>query len=130
MSSMKAWASETPGHENLTLVERPIPKPGPGQVLLKMKAASLNYRDTSVVKGAYPAPRLPEVVPCSDGCGEVVAIGSDVTRVQVGDRVAPLFFQDWISGPRRSEPSAPASTAACRNTCVWKKPGSPRSRPT
>jgi len=103
MSSMKAWVSETPGHENLELLERPIPQPGPGQVLLKMKAASLNYRDTAVISGAYPAPRLPAVVPCSDGCGEVVEVGSGVTRVQAGDRVAPLFFQDWISGPRRAE---------------------------
>lgn len=103
MTTTRAWVSEQPGHEQLTLEQRPMPEPGPGQVLLRMRAASLNYRDTVVVKGAYAAPRLPAVVPCSDGCGEVVAIGDGVTRVQVGDRVAPLFFQDWLSGPRKAE---------------------------
>lgn len=103
MTKMHAWVSEQPGHDNLELLERDVPTPGPGQVLLKLKAASLNYRDTAVISGRYPAPRLPAVVPCSDGCGEVVEIGSGVTRVQVGDRVAPLFFQDWISGPRKAE---------------------------
>lgn len=103
MTKMRAWVSEQPGYENLELHERDIPKPGPGQVLVKLRAASLNYRDTAVVSGHYPAPRLPAVVPCSDGCGEVVEIGSDVKRVQVGDRVAPLFFQDWITGPRKAE---------------------------
>lgn len=103
MTTMRAWVSEQPGYDKLELLERSIPKPGPGQVLVKLKAASLNYRDTAVVSGHYPAPRLPAVVPCSDGCGEVVEIGADVKRVQVGDRVAPLFFQDWISGPRKAE---------------------------
>lgn len=103
MTKMRAWVSEKPGYENLELLERDIPKPGPGQVLVKLKAASLNYRDTAVVGGHYPAPRLPAVVPCSDGCGEVIEIGSDIKRVQVGDRVAPLFFQDWINGPRKAE---------------------------
>lgn len=103
MTKMRAWVSEQPGYENLELLERDIPKPGPGQVLVKLKAASLNYRDTAVVGGHYPAPRLPAVVPCSDGCGEVIEIGSDIKRVQVGDRVAPLFFQDWINGPRKAE---------------------------
>jgi NADPH:quinone reductase-like Zn-dependent oxidoreductase len=72
-------------------------------VLLKMKAASLNYRDTIVVKGKYAAPTVRPIVPLSDGCGEVVEIGDGVSRVAVGDRVAPLFFQDWISGPRKGE---------------------------
>ncbi len=103
MATMRAWVSEEPGWENLKLVERDIPKPGPGQVLLKMKAASLNYRDTAVVRGQYAAPRLPAVVPCSDGCGEVVEVGAGVSRVKVGDRVAPLFFQDWLTGPRKGE---------------------------
>lgn len=103
MTKMRAWVSEQPGHEKLELLEREIPKPGRGQVLIKLRAASLNYRDTAVISGRYPAPRLPAVVPCSDGCGEVVEIGADVKRVQVGDRVAPLFFQDWISGPRKAE---------------------------
>jgi NADPH:quinone reductase-like Zn-dependent oxidoreductase len=103
MAKMRVWVSEEPGWENLKIIERDIPTPGPGQVLLKMKAGSLNYRDTAVVKGAYAAPRLPAVVPLSDGCGEVVEIGDGVSRVKVGDRVAPLFFQDWMSGQRKAE---------------------------
>ena len=103
MSTMRVWVSDEAGHENLRIEERPIPAPGPGQVLLRMKAASLNYRDTLVVKNLYAAPTRRPIVPLSDGCGEVVETGAGVSRVEVGDRVAPLFFQDWISGPRRPE---------------------------
>ena len=86
------------GIDNLTVAERPEPRPGPGQVLLKMKAYSLNYRDLLVVKGLYnPKMKLP-VVPLSDGVGEVVAIGDGVSRVKVGDRVCPLFMQEWLAG--------------------------------
>ncbi|MDX1580622.1 MAG: NAD(P)-dependent alcohol dehydrogenase [Alphaproteobacteria bacterium] len=101
--TMRVWLSDEPGHENLMIEERPIPKPGPGEVLLKMKAGSLNYRDTIVVKNQYAAPTSRPIVPLSDGCGEVAAIGEGVTRVKEGDRVAPLFFQDWMSGPRKNE---------------------------
>ncbi|MBI1179176.1 MAG: zinc-binding dehydrogenase [Alphaproteobacteria bacterium] len=100
---MRVWVSDEPGHENLKIVERDIPTPGPGQVLLKMKAGSLNYRDSVVVKGQYAAPTVRPIVPLSDGCGEVAEVGEGVSRVKVGDRVAPLFFQDWLSGPRRAE---------------------------
>ena len=86
------------GLENLTLSERPEPVPGPGQVRLGMLAASLNYRDLLTVQGAYnPKQPLP-LIPCSDGVGEVLAVGSGVTRVAVGNRVCPIFAQDWISG--------------------------------
>ncbi len=101
MATMRVWVSDEPGHENLKIETRPVPAPGPGQVLLRMKAASLNYRDTIVVKNVYGAPTSRPIVPLSDGCGEVVEIGAGVSRVKVGDRVAPLFFQDWISGPRK-----------------------------
>ncbi len=91
--------SDALGIENLKLVERDVPRAGPGQVVLRMKAASLNYRDLlNVTMGRY---RLP-FVPLSDGCGVVEEIGAGVTRVKVGDRVAPSFFQGWLSG--RPEP--------------------------
>lgn len=86
------------GLDNLVVAERPQPQPGPGQVLLQMRAWSLNYRDLLVVKGQYnPKLRLP-LVPLSDGVGEVVALGEGVTRVRKGDRVAGAFMQKWIDG--------------------------------
>jgi NADPH:quinone reductase-like Zn-dependent oxidoreductase len=86
------------GIDSLTLAERPEPRPGPRQVLVKMRACSLNYRDLLVVTGAYnPKLRLP-LVPLSDGAGEVVALGEGVTRVKTGDRVAALFMQKWLAG--------------------------------
>jgi NADPH:quinone reductase-like Zn-dependent oxidoreductase len=88
------------GLDNLALVERPTPAPTlePGQVLLRMRAASLNYRDLLTVQGKYnPKQKLP-LIPCSDGVGEVVEVGEGVTRVRPGDRVCPIFAQRWISG--------------------------------
>lgn len=86
------------GLDNLTVTERPEPKPGPGQMLIKMRACSLNYRDLLVAKGLYnPKMKLP-VVPLSDGVGEVAALGVGVTRVKVGDRVAGIFMQKWLDG--------------------------------
>jgi NADPH:quinone reductase-like Zn-dependent oxidoreductase len=95
---MKAYQIQTAtGIDGLKWVDLPEPKPSAGQVLVKVHATSLNYRDTAVVNGMYPGQML-SVIPLSDGAGEVVAIGEGVTRVQVGDRVAGIFFQDWISG--------------------------------
>jgi NADPH:quinone reductase-like Zn-dependent oxidoreductase len=96
---MRAWEIRD-GLEidKLALVERPDPAAGPGQVVVRMKAFSLNYRDLLVVKGQYnPRMKLP-VVPLSDGAGEVVAVGTGVTRFRAGDRVAGLFFQQWPGG--------------------------------
>jgi NADPH:quinone reductase-like Zn-dependent oxidoreductase len=88
------------GIDNLTLVTRSVIQPGPGQVLVRMSAASLKYRDyATVTLGQMPLP----LVPCSDGCGFIEAVGSGVRRVQLGDRVAPLFFQGWLSGAPRPE---------------------------
>ncbi len=87
------------GLDNLRLTERSDPVPGPGQVLLKMRSASLNYRDLLMVRGHYnPRQPLP-LIPCSDGVGVVTAVGEGVSRVSVGDRVASCFFQTWIGGP-------------------------------
>ncbi len=91
------------GLENLEVVELPDPAPGPGEVLVRMRAASLNYRDLLMIQGVYgPQTPLP-LTPFSDGCGVVEAVGEGVTRVEVGDRVASLFFQNWIAGPPKPE---------------------------
>lgn len=89
------------GLDQLKVVEVPDPTPGPGEVLVRMRAVSLNYRDLLMVGGIYsrgPATGGP-ITPFSDGCGIVEALGEGVTRFAVGDRVATLFFQGWISGP-------------------------------
>jgi NADPH:quinone reductase-like Zn-dependent oxidoreductase len=86
------------GLDRLTQIERPDPAPGPGQVLLRMRAVSLNYRDLMMVEGSYnPKQPLP-LIPCSDGAGEVAAVGVGVSRVAVGDRVATLFCQKRVGG--------------------------------
>ncbi|MFX4221656.1 MAG: zinc-dependent alcohol dehydrogenase family protein [Thalassobaculum sp.] len=87
------------GFDNLRLSERPQPEPGPGKVLLKMRMASLNARDLIVPDRGYgrATGNLP-LIPVSDGVGEVVAVGDGVTRVAVGDRVTPTYFQRWVSG--------------------------------
>lgn len=86
------------GLDNLALIERPDPEPGPGQVLLKMRAASLNYRDLMMIQGLYnPRQPLP-LIPLSDGVGEVIAVGEGVDRVRVGERVMPCFHQNWWGG--------------------------------
>lgn len=91
------------GLDNLRLTERPDPVPGPGQVALRMRTASLNYRDLLMVRGHYnPRQPLP-LIPCSDGVGVITAVGEGVTRVAVGDRVASCFFQTWIGGPPTAE---------------------------
>jgi NADPH:quinone reductase-like Zn-dependent oxidoreductase len=101
-ASMRAYVVQPPfGIDALTPVERPTPEPGPGQVLVRMRAASLNYRDLLIVRGAWkaPAPR----VPLSDGVGAVVAVGAGVTRVAAGDRVAGSFYPHWIEGEATRE---------------------------
>ncbi|HEV7786394.1 MAG TPA: NAD(P)-dependent alcohol dehydrogenase [Thermoanaerobaculia bacterium] len=86
------------GLDHLETVERPDPSPGPGQALVRLRAASLNYRDLLTVEGKYnPKLKLP-LIPCSDGAGEVVATGDGVTRVRPGDRVCGIFAQAWIAG--------------------------------
>lgn len=105
---MRAYEIQKFGLEGLMLVERDEPQPRAGQVLLKMRAASLNYRDLLVALGKYnPKMRLPQV-PLSDGVGEVVAVGDGVTRVKVGDRVANTFFERWVAGRMTEEASRSA----------------------
>ena len=101
---MKAFEIQNKfGLDSLTLTERPDPKPSYGQVLIKLRSLSLNYRDLMVVKGWYN-PKLPlPLIPFSDGVGEVVAVGEGVTRVKIGDRVAGIFFQKWLAGELTAE---------------------------
>jgi NADPH:quinone reductase-like Zn-dependent oxidoreductase len=101
---MEVWElKEAFGPEHLQKGERVEPKPGPNQVLVEMRAASLNYRDTLVIRGGYgPRVKVP-LVPVSDGAGVVAAVGEGVGRVRVGDRVAPVLFQSWIGGPPTPE---------------------------
>ena len=97
---MKCWVIPSPqGIDSLSLVERPDPVPGPRQVLVRVRATSLNYRDLLTVEAqsARAAPK-PDLIPLSDGAGEVAAVGPGVSRVKVGDRVAGCFMQKWVGG--------------------------------
>jgi NADPH:quinone reductase-like Zn-dependent oxidoreductase len=86
------------GVDALRLVDRPEPVPGPGQVLLRMKAFSINYRDLLVVNGVGRWKPAFGRVPLSDGAGIVSEVGQNVSRVKVGDRVAPIFYPKWLEG--------------------------------
>ncbi|HEY3707324.1 MAG TPA: NAD(P)-dependent alcohol dehydrogenase [Terracidiphilus sp.] len=95
---MRVWQISSFGIDSLEFVERPDPQPGPGQVVVRVHAISFNYRDLMMVKGVYnPKLKLPRI-PCSDGAGEVVAVGSGVTLWRPGDRVAGIFMQHWMDG--------------------------------
>ena len=96
---MKAFEiSNALGIDGLTLVERDEPQLGHGQVLVRVRSVSLNHRDLGIVKSAGAGSlRLP-LIPCSDGAGEVMKIGSGITRFKPGDRVAGIFFQTWLAG--------------------------------
>ena len=90
--------------DDLKLVDRPDPKPKPGQVIVKVRAASLNYRDQAAVTGNYFQKVERDTVPLSDGAGEVVAVGEGVQGLKVGDKVAGTFSQPDPNGP----PNGPA----------------------
>jgi NADPH:quinone reductase-like Zn-dependent oxidoreductase len=105
---MHAYPVTQFGLNHLQQVELPMPQIEPGTVLVKVHAVSLNYRDLMVVKGLYnPKMALPRI-PCSDGAGEVIAVGQGVSGVKVGDRVCGVFMQRWLDGP----PTAGTSKAA------------------
>jgi NADPH:quinone reductase-like Zn-dependent oxidoreductase len=100
---MKAYEVQQFGIENLASVERGELQLRPTDVLVKFRAASLNYRDLMVVTGTYnPRMKLP-AVPLSDGAGEVAEVGEAVTKWKVGDRVMPIFAQQWIDGDTTQE---------------------------
>ena len=96
------------GIEALARVDLPEPKPQHRQVLVKVGACSLNFRDLGIVRGTYRMPVRDQVVPLSDGAGEVVEVGAGVTRVKAGDKVAGCFFQRWPGG----EPSQNVQASA------------------
>ena len=96
---MFAWQIPSFGIDSLEFVERPSPSPGPGEVLVHVRAISFNYRDLLMVKGLYnPKLAFPRI-PCSDGAGEVAAVAEGVTLWKPGDRVIGIFMQNWLDGP-------------------------------
>lgn len=96
---MKCYELQGPsGIDGLAVVERPVPSPGPGEVLVRLKAATLNYRDLLTVKGGYGSRQKFPLVPVSDGAGIVEATGSGVRAFAPGDRVIGSFFEGWLSG--------------------------------
>lgn len=96
---MKAWELQGPaGFDDMKLVDKPVPTPGPGQVLVKLKAATINYRDLLTVKGGYGSRQKFPLVPLSDGAGVVESVGPGVAAFKPGDRVTGSFFEGWLSG--------------------------------
>jgi len=89
--------------DGIVLRSTPDPRPAPKEVLMRVRASSLNYRDLMVLKGGGRGPTKLGVVPLSDGAGEVSAIGDGVTRVKVGDRIAGCFHPRWFGGPISSD---------------------------
>ncbi|KAM3498636.1 hypothetical protein MY10362_008058 [Beauveria mimosiformis] len=91
------------GFNALKLSNAPVPELGASQVLVKLQAASLNYRDLIIPLGKYPFKTSPNVIPGSDGAGTVIAVGSQVSRFKLGDKVVTLFNQEHIGGPLTAE---------------------------
>jgi NADPH:quinone reductase-like Zn-dependent oxidoreductase len=95
---MRVWQISSFGIDSLEFAERPNAQPGPGELLIRVRAISFNYRDLLMVKGIYnPKLALPRI-PCSDGAGQVEAVGEGVTQWKPGDRVAGIFMQNWQDG--------------------------------
>src|SRR5512141_3015183 len=97
-STMRAVEAAAFAIDALSVVERPVPAPRRGEILVRIKAASLNYRDLAILAEGYlPQLKLPQAL-ASDCCGEVVAIGDAVKRFKAGDRVIPGYTQGWHDG--------------------------------
>ena len=86
------------GPRDYRLEEIPTPQVGPGEVLVRVRAVSLNFRDIAILRGRYPRRSVPGLVPVSDAAGEVVAVGEDVHAFKVGDRVLGAFHPRWFGG--------------------------------
>jgi NADPH:quinone reductase-like Zn-dependent oxidoreductase len=95
--------SEFGSVSGLELTETDQPQPGRREIVIRVHASSVNSRDLMVIEGKFPFPLASGLVPLSDGAGEVVAVGEDVTRVSVGDRVASTYFTKWIGGRAKIE---------------------------
>lgn len=103
MSNKVATVLSGKGIGTITVAEAPIPEPGPGEALVRLKAATLNFRDLIMAKGLIPGiAKEPDLIPMSCAAGEVVSVGGGVTRVKAGDRVTPTFTLGWVSGPQES----------------------------
>src|SRR5215470_18243466 len=99
-SPMKCYqANAGAGMSGLALRHVEEPEACYRQVLVRVRANSLNFRELSILRGTYPLPVKADVVMCSDGAGEVIAVGQGVSRAKVGDRVAAAMFPRWIDGP-------------------------------
>jgi NADPH:quinone reductase-like Zn-dependent oxidoreductase len=97
---MRAYELRGEGLDQLVVTERPVTRPGAGEVLVRMRATSLNYRDLLIARGQYRLGKLTlPLVPLSDGAGEVIAVGAGVSHLAPGDRVVSSFFRDWLDGP-------------------------------
>lgn len=109
------------GIETLTIEDAAVPDPGPGEALVRLHAATLNFRDIIMAKGLIPGiAKEPDLIPLSCGAGEVVAVGSGVTRVKPGDRVTPIFSLGHISGPQTSHEMLGGNTdGVARQFAVW-----------
>ena len=95
---MKAYELTEFGIDQVRQVTMDDPTPGPGEVLVKLNAASINYRDFMICAGQFGSPDDLPIVPLSDGAGEIVAVGDGVNSLATGDHVSPLFFPRWMSG--------------------------------
>lgn len=96
---MKAYRLESFGDiDALRLHEEPDPRPQRGEVLVRIRAVALNYRDLAIVRGRYPRKAVPGLIPVSDAAGEIVAVGEQVTAFKVGDRVVGAFHPRWFGG--------------------------------
>jgi NADPH:quinone reductase-like Zn-dependent oxidoreductase len=97
---VKAYQIDSPtGVNDIKRIDLPEPKARPGEVVVRVRANSLNFRDLVIAKGGYPRNEKQPVVPVSDMAGEVVEVGDGVDAWKVGDRVAANFMRDWVSGP-------------------------------
>ncbi len=95
---MKVWEIKEFGRDNLRLEEQPIPTPGHGEVVIRVQAFSLNYRDKVIVEGNYPVPMPLPLVPGSDAAGEIVSVGSGVKDFAAGDKVVTRMHVLWTEG--------------------------------
>ena len=103
---MKAWLLNDFGLDNLVLGDTPTPEPKAGELLVKVGAVSLNFRDKAIVDGIYEPHKVPKpLIPVSDAAGTVVAVGEGVSRFKLGDRVNSHLYSRWIDGaPASDEP--------------------------
>lgn len=97
---MKAWLLNDFGLDNLVFRDTPTSEPKAGELLVKVGAVSLNFRDKAIVDGIYEPHKVPKpLIPVSDAAGTVVAVGEGVSRFRVGDRVNSHLYSRWIDGP-------------------------------